>query len=93
MSNELNEKEQAIIASKRREEALAAVLASKEKIFEQDASARVQLGQKMQALFIEKEDALEQVEYYKVCIALICVFVLLSFMILSVYFVSFLGII
>ena len=76
MSNELNEKEQAIIASKRREEAVAAVLASKEKIFEQDASARVQLGQKMQALFIEKEDALEQVEYYKVCIALICLLVL-----------------
>lgn len=66
MSNELNEKDQVIIASKKREEALSAILASKEKVFEQDASARVQLGQKMQALFIEKMDALEQADHYKV---------------------------
>ena len=68
MSNELNEKDQLIIAAKKREETLAQLLKSKEKIFEQDASARVQLGQKIQALFIEKEDALEQVDHYMVSI-------------------------
>jgi len=65
MSNELNEKDQQVIAAKKREEALAALLMSKENIFEQDASARVQLGQKMQELFMEKEDALEQAEYWR----------------------------
>ena len=66
MANELLQKDIQIEQLTRLAEQSKTILKQKEKIFDQDANTRFQLGQKMQALFNEKEDLQDEIEELKV---------------------------
>ena len=72
MTNELIEKDTYIDLLRKQAEQAAAILKAKEKLFDQDNTARFQLGQKMQALFNEKEELLDNIEDLKVIKNSIC---------------------
>ena len=45
-------------------------LAQKEKMYEQDAMSRMQLGRRLEQVLMDKEEAVEQLEMMKVCLSL-----------------------
>ena len=67
LTNDLNERDAQIVALKASETALKTALAQKEKMYEQDALVRMQLGKKLEQVLMDKEDAMEQLELMTVC--------------------------
>jgi hypothetical protein len=66
MTNDLNEREDQIIAYKKREVLLEQRLSAKEKLYEQDTMVRLQLGKKLEQVLLDKEDLREQIESLQV---------------------------
>lgn len=60
------EREDQILELKRREAEFTQKIQAKDKLYEQDASVRMQLGKKLEQVLMDKEDALEQVGFLKV---------------------------
>jgi hypothetical protein len=65
LTNDLNEREDQIIAMKKREEAFQEQLASKEKMYEQDAKVRMQLGKCLEDVFMDKEEIKDELDNLK----------------------------
>jgi hypothetical protein len=66
LTNDLLEREEQILELKRREADYSQKIQSKDKLYEQDASVRMQLGKKLEQVLMDKEEALEQVGLLKV---------------------------
>ena len=62
LTNDLNERDEQILELKSREAALKNLLAQKEKMYEQDAMVRLQLGKQLEQVLMDKEEAQEQLE-------------------------------
>ena len=61
LTNDLNDREDLIIQYKARENELKQTIATKDRMYEQDAMVRMQLGKRLEQVFIDKEEALEQI--------------------------------
>lgn len=66
LTNDLNERDDQILELKSRETALKTLLAQKEKMYEQDAMVRLQLGKRLEQVLMDKEEAQEQLEAMRV---------------------------
>lgn len=66
LTNDLNDREDQIIALKQKEKAQESAWATREKHYESEAAARMLLNRKLQQILIDKEDALDQVAHLKV---------------------------
>jgi hypothetical protein len=71
LSNDLSERELEIIEMKKREEILHQHYASKEKMYEQDAIVRMQLGKRLEQILMDKEEVKDQLELCKVIFTLL----------------------
>lgn len=71
MTNDLLEREDQIIELKKRVSEFQQALTTKDKMFEQDAMVRMQLGKRLEQVLMDKEDAIEQMELLKVCSSLV----------------------
>ena len=58
--NELNERNGEIAAFKRRQDVLEATLKAKEKVYEQDIEVRMKLGRRLEQIFLDKEEVMEE---------------------------------
>ena len=65
-TNDLNEKDEFILKLKKRQVFLETVLAANEKVHEQDAIVRLQLGKRLEQVLLDKEEAYEELELFKV---------------------------
>lgn len=65
LTNDLNEREDQIIAMKKREAAYEEQLASKEKMYEQDAKVRMQLGKRLEDVLMDKEEIKDELDNLK----------------------------
>jgi len=65
LTNDLNEREDQIIAMKKREAAFEEQLASKEKMYEQDAKVRMQLGKRLEDVLMDKEEIKDELDNLK----------------------------
>jgi chromosome segregation ATPase len=65
LTNDLNEREDHIIAMKKREAAFEEQLASKEKMYEQDAKVRMQLGKRLEDVLMDKEEIKDELDNLK----------------------------
>lgn len=74
LTNDLNEKEDQIDAYKKREAVMESHLTKKEKLHEQDAVIRSQLGKKLQEALMDKEDLKDRVEELTVTFIVITLF-------------------
>ena len=66
LTNDLNEREDQIIAMKKREAVFEEQLASKEKMYEQDAKVRMQLGKRLEDVLMDKEEIKDELDNLKV---------------------------
>lgn len=66
LSNDLNEREEEIIKLREREETLLQHMLSKEKMYEQDAIVRMQLGKRLEQVLMDKEEIKDELEQCKV---------------------------
>ena len=66
LTNDLNEKEDQIMAYKKREAAMLEHLAAKEKQHEQDNNVRLQLSKRLEQVMMDREDLKDIVENLKV---------------------------
>ena len=66
LTNDLNEREDQIIAMKKREEAYIEQLASKDRMYEQDAMVRMQLGKRLEQVLMDKEEVKDELDSLKV---------------------------
>jgi uncharacterized coiled-coil protein SlyX len=66
LTNDLNEREDQIIAMKKREEAYIEQLASKDRMYEQDAMVRMQLGKRLEQVLMDKEEVKDELDNLKV---------------------------
>ena len=64
--NDLNEKDEIINKLKKRQVFLETVLVANEKMHEQDAIVRLQLGKRLEQVLLDKEEAYEELEVFKV---------------------------
>ena len=62
LTNDLNEREETITVIKRRVSSLETTLAANEKMHEQDALIRLQLGKRLEQVLMDKEEALEELD-------------------------------
>jgi hypothetical protein len=62
LSNDLNEREEELIEMRKREEILQQHLSSKEKMYEQDAIVRMQLGKRLEQVLMDKEELKDQLD-------------------------------
>ncbi|CAE7846066.1 unnamed protein product, partial [Symbiodinium microadriaticum] len=65
LTNDLNEREDQIIAMKKREEAYIEQLASKDRMYEQDAMVRMQLGKRLEQVLMDKEEVKDELDSLK----------------------------
>ena len=65
-TNDLNEKDDTIVQLQKREMVLEGVLAANEKMHEQDAIVRLQLGKRLEQVLLDKEEAYEELDLFKV---------------------------
>ena len=65
-TNDLNEKDDTIVQLQKREMILEGVLAANEKMHEQDAIVRLQLGKRLEQVLLDKEEAYEELDLFKV---------------------------
>ena len=63
--NELNAREDEVAELRKREEILQQHMRSKEKMYEQDAIVRMQLGRRLEQILMDKEEIKDQLESYK----------------------------
>ncbi len=66
MTNDLNEREDQIIALKKREAALEEHLKMKERMQAQDAQLRLQLGKRLEQVLMDKEEIKDELDSLKV---------------------------
>eukprot|EP00604_Paraphysomonas_vestita_P001096 CAMPEP_0174819432 /NCGR_PEP_ID=MMETSP1107-20130205/2650_1 /TAXON_ID=36770 /ORGANISM="Paraphysomonas vestita, Strain GFlagA" /LENGTH=681 /DNA_ID=CAMNT_0016032889 /DNA_START=1494 /DNA_END=3539 /DNA_ORIENTATION=- len=65
LTNDLNEREDQLIAMKKREEAYLEQLASKDRMYEQDAMVRMQLGKRLEQVLMDKEEIKDELDDLK----------------------------
>lgn len=65
VTNDLNDRDEQLALSKSRENDLRALMQIKERMYEQDAMVRMQLGKRLEQVLMDKEEALEQIEMLK----------------------------
>jgi hypothetical protein len=63
--NELNERNSEITALKKHEAVLEATLKAKEKMYEQDATVRMQLGRRLEQILLDKEEYKDEIDELK----------------------------
>lgn len=68
LTNDLNEREDQLISMKKREEAYLEQLASKDRMYEQDAMVRMQLGKRLEQVLMDKEEIKDELDDLKVTI-------------------------
>jgi hypothetical protein len=66
LSNDLNAREDELMEMRKREQILQQHLISKEKMYEQDAIVRMQLGKRLEQVLMDKEEIKDQLEQCKV---------------------------
>lgn len=66
LTNDLNEKDDTIVKLKRREASLERMVFVNEKVHEQDALVRLQLGKRLEQVLLDKEEAYEELEQLQV---------------------------
>ena len=66
LTNDLNEREDQLISMKKREEAYLEQLASKDRMYEQDAMVRMQLGKRLEQVLMDKEEIKDELDDLKV---------------------------
>ena len=62
----MNERDDQIFSLKKRDSELTQAITVKDKMYEQDAMVRMQLGKRLEQVLMDKEEALEQFEMLKV---------------------------
>jgi pyruvate/2-oxoglutarate dehydrogenase complex dihydrolipoamide acyltransferase (E2) component len=62
LTNELNDRDTEIIALKKREAVYEQTLKAKEKMYEQDANVRMQLGRRLEQILLDKEEAKDEID-------------------------------
>ena len=65
-TNDLNEKDDTIAHLKMREASLEGLLAANDRMHEQDAIVRLQLGKRLEQVLLDKEEAYEELDLFKV---------------------------
>lgn len=65
-SHDLNEKDDMILKLKKQESLLETALAATERLQEQDAIVRLQLGKRLEQVLLDKEEAYEELHHFKV---------------------------
>jgi len=65
LTNELNDRENEIAQLKRREAVYEQTLKAKEKMYEQDANVRMQLGRRLEQILLDKEEAKDEIDDLK----------------------------
>jgi hypothetical protein len=65
-TNDLNEKDDTIAQLKMREASLEGLLAANDRMHEQDAIVRLQLGKRLEQVLLDKEEAYEELDLFKV---------------------------
>jgi hypothetical protein len=65
MTNDLNEREDQIIALKKREAALEENLKIRERMYAQDAQVRLQLGKRLEQVLMDKEEIKDELDNLK----------------------------
>lgn len=65
LTNDLNDREDQIIALKKREAALEENLKMKEKMYAQDAQVRLQLGKRLEQVLMDKEEIKDELDSLK----------------------------
>ena len=69
LTNDLNERDDQIVTLKQQAAALQTALSQKEKMYEQDALVRMQLGKKLEQVLMDKEEVMEENELLQVMIS------------------------
>ena len=72
MTNDLNDREDQIIALKKREAALEENLKIRERMYAQDAQVRLQLGKRLEQVLMDKEEIKDELDSLKVIKSLNC---------------------
>ena len=78
-TNDLNEKDNVIIKLKKRQISLENIIAANEKLHEQDAIVRLQLGKRLEQVLLDKEEAYEELDLFKVRYACFTILLVFSF--------------
>lgn len=65
-TNDLNEKDDSIAKLMKRQLYLETMLTANEKLHEQDAIVRLQLGKRLEQVLLDKEEAYEELDLFKV---------------------------
>ena len=65
-TNDLNDKDDVILKLKKQESLLESALAATERLQEQDAIVRLQLGKRLEQVLLDKEEAYEELHHFKV---------------------------
>lgn len=69
LTNDLNEREDQIIALKKREAVYTETIANKERMYEQDAMVRMQLGKRLEQVLMDKEEIKDELDNLKAQLA------------------------
>lgn len=85
LTNDLNEREDQLIAMKKREEAYLEQLASKDRMYEQDAMVRMQLGKRLEQVLMDKEEIKDELDDLKVLFILLFIYLLFPFFSLFIF--------
>jgi hypothetical protein len=65
LTTDLNEREDQVTAMKKREAAYEEQLANKERLYEQDAMVRMQLGKRLEQVLMDKEEIKDELDMLK----------------------------
>lgn len=65
-TNDLNDKDDVILRLRKQESLLESALAATERLQEQDAIVRLQLGKRLEQVLLDKEEAYEELHHFKV---------------------------
>jgi hypothetical protein len=72
LTNDLNDREDQIIALKKREAALEENLKIRERMYAQDAQVRLQLGKRLEQVLMDKEEIKDELDSLKVGFSCSC---------------------
>ena len=91
LTNDLNERDEQISMLKQQATNLQTALSQKEKMYEQDALVRMQLGKKLEQVLMDKEEVMEENELLQVGENLPFVFLLMRtmFVCIFMFYISF----
>lgn len=65
LANDLNDREELIAVLKKKEQTFEQTLLDRDSMFKQDAMVRMQLGKRLEQVLMDKEEALDQLEFMK----------------------------